>query len=391
MSITDKFTKRITIISERNDFKIKNWAFRLFERLDTVDWEYSKIIIIDRNRKFLLKLWKAIFEKLNVKLLYFISYHSQTNDANERTNQIVETTFRYLIHDFDDVSIWFQILLRFQVLANNAVSTFTEKTLNEIVYDFTFNKFLNPLFDIANLNHLSIRIEIKDVIFWANMNISITTTDVKRLSFKENDWALIKLHKKYNISSTLNITKKLTQQYVESNKIIQRIDRLTYKLNILNDWKINSMFPIAQFKSTFSFEFDLYDRSRSTNSFTVIINNDIEKLKFYKIDRLLNKIIIKREREQSMKYLVRWENYDSEWNRLYNVKNLENLDELIKEYEQMIKSVKWWLIKKYEQMIKLVKWKHLTSFLSVKKTVTILLLSILFHVYINMILLLSVY
>ena len=52
------------------------------------------------------------------------------------------------------------------------------------------------------------------------------------LFFKKKKMTLLKLHYKYDVSLTLNIFKKLTQQFVNSFKIIAKIDRLTYKLNI---------------------------------------------------------------------------------------------------------------------------------------------------------------
>lgn len=46
------------------------------------------------------------------------------------------------------------------------------------------------------------------------------------------NYALLRLHKNYNISSTVDIIKKLTQQFVDSFKLIERVDRLVYVLNL---------------------------------------------------------------------------------------------------------------------------------------------------------------
>ena len=338
MSVTDKFIKRVTMILGRKNFKVKDWAFRLLERLDTIDWGYLKVIITDRNRKFLSELWKAIFERLNVRLLYSTSYHPQTDEASERTNQTAEIALRYYIHGLEDVSIWPQILSRFQALTNNAVSSSTRKTLNEIAYGFTPNRPLDLLSDIPELKHSNNRIEAKDVISWANMKHK-HHYDRRHtpLFLNENDWALIKLHNEYNIPSTLEITKKLTQQYVESFKILQRIDRLAYKLDIPDDWKIHSMFSVAQLEPSPSPQKDPFNRPRPTNPPPVFVEGDTEKSKSYEIDRLLNKRVIKRGRDQSIEYLIRWKDYGSEWDRWYNIKNLEDVDDLIKEYEQAVR------------------------------------------------------
>lgn len=85
MSVTDKFTKRITLIPGRATYSAGEWAIRLLDRLDIADWGYPKVIISDRDRKFLSELWAAIFKKLGVSLLYSTAYHPQTDGASERT------------------------------------------------------------------------------------------------------------------------------------------------------------------------------------------------------------------------------------------------------------------------------------------------------------------
>lgn len=337
MFVTDKFIKRIILIFEKNTFKVLNWALSFFERFDITDWKYFKIIITDRNRKFLFELWKVIFNRLEIHLLYSTSYYSQTDDFNERTNQTTKVALKFYIHELKIFFDWSRVLSRFQTLINNAYFAATDKFSNEIVYEFTLNKSLNLLVSKTIVNHE--RIEIANAISWANMKYKYHY-DRKHTSMflKKEDWALIKLHKKYSISFTLKITKKLTQQFVESFEIIQRIDRLVYKLKISINWKIHFVFFIAQLKSSNSFDSNFYDRFKSTNFSFVFVESDTDQLKFYEIDRLLNKRTIKKEKKRSIEYLMRWKKYDSKWNRWYNIKNLEDADDLIKKYDQALKS-----------------------------------------------------
>lgn len=62
----------------------------LVDRLDIADWGIPKVIISDRDRKFLSDLWTAIFKRLGTLLLYSTAYHPQMDGASERTNQTVE-------------------------------------------------------------------------------------------------------------------------------------------------------------------------------------------------------------------------------------------------------------------------------------------------------------
>jgi hypothetical protein len=86
MFITCKFSKRIFIIFEKSNWKARDWDLALLTRLKMMNWDLSKAIISNRDSNFLTELWKIIFDKLDVKLLYSIAYHSQSNEQFERTN-----------------------------------------------------------------------------------------------------------------------------------------------------------------------------------------------------------------------------------------------------------------------------------------------------------------
>jgi len=51
-----------------------------------MDWGIPKVLLSDRDKKFLSELWTEMFEKLGVQLTYSTAYHPQTNGQFERTN-----------------------------------------------------------------------------------------------------------------------------------------------------------------------------------------------------------------------------------------------------------------------------------------------------------------
>ena len=339
LSVTNKFIKRIILISEKDTFKVKKWVIVLFERLEMTDWDIFKNIITNRNRKFLFELWSTIFAKLKIHLLYSTSYHSQTNEASERINQTTEIILRFYIHDLNNSVVWSQCFSTFQALINNFTFVATEKAFNEVAYDFISNTIINLLkTDIVDLlNLLKSRIEIRDAVSWINMNYK-KHYDRKHSSlfFKEDEWALLKLHQSYSISFFIEITKKLTQQFVDSFKILAKIERLTYRLNISDHWKVHSVFSVAQLKSTLSLDSDFFKRFRSDHSNSIFVEKDIDIAKSYELKRILNKRTIKREREQSIEYLIKWKDYDSKFDKWMNIKDFQNVKELIEEYESII-------------------------------------------------------
>ena len=120
---------------------------------------------------------------------------------------------------------------------NNSANT--DSFSNEIFYDFTSVQVIDLIkfidVDIFKLTlkkrRLITRQNVNDVIVFDQMNAKFHYDKKHESMFmKQENVALIKLHKNYNISST--ISKKYDQQCVESFTIIEKIDRLIYRLNI---------------------------------------------------------------------------------------------------------------------------------------------------------------
>ena len=62
MSVTCKFSKRITIILDIDTWNAAQWATALLKRLNFANWDFSKVIISNKDRKFFSKLWIFLFE-----------------------------------------------------------------------------------------------------------------------------------------------------------------------------------------------------------------------------------------------------------------------------------------------------------------------------------------
>ena len=117
--IIDKFSKRITIIFEKNIYTIMNWAEILLHKFDITNWNLSKIIISNRDKIFFANLWRTLFGKLNVKFFYFTVYHFQIDEQNERTNQILEIALRFFMITLNIFSKWSRLMKFIQRYINN--------------------------------------------------------------------------------------------------------------------------------------------------------------------------------------------------------------------------------------------------------------------------------
>jgi hypothetical protein len=100
-----------------------------------MNWELLKAIISDKDSKFLNELWKIIFDRLSVKLLYSTIYYLQSDEQLKRSNQIMKIALRFHLFCLNDSKKWFSCLSIIQSHMNNFIISL-DKTFNEIVYEF---------------------------------------------------------------------------------------------------------------------------------------------------------------------------------------------------------------------------------------------------------------
>lgn len=106
LTVTDKFWKKLTLIPGRETYRAKDWAVALLDHLIISDWGLPKVMISDRDPKFVAKFWRTWLQRLNVQLLTSMSYHPQTDGQSERTNQTVEIALRYHLATLPSPSHW---------------------------------------------------------------------------------------------------------------------------------------------------------------------------------------------------------------------------------------------------------------------------------------------
>ncbi|KAI1000712.1 hypothetical protein K3495_g7486 [Podosphaera aphanis] len=70
MTITDKFSKVITILPGKSNWSAEEWGTNLVSHLMLVLWGLPRAIISDRDRKFTSSIWRGIFSKLGVTMLF---------------------------------------------------------------------------------------------------------------------------------------------------------------------------------------------------------------------------------------------------------------------------------------------------------------------------------
>lgn len=79
MSVTDKFSKMVLVVEGRHIWIPKDWVTAFLDSVCT-KWEILKVIISDREPKFLSNFWQTMFKRLQCQQLMPRAYHLQMND-----------------------------------------------------------------------------------------------------------------------------------------------------------------------------------------------------------------------------------------------------------------------------------------------------------------------
>ena len=150
------------------------------------------------------------------------------------------------------------------------------------------------------------------------------------LFMKKDGYALIRLHHGYQIPANDVLGKKYGQQYVGPFKILEKIGRLAYRLDLPAHWRIHPVLSVAQLEPAPSGP-DPYQRPRPSHPDTVFVEGDTTRVKSYEIDSLINK---RETARRGPEYLVRWKGYGPEYDEWRNIPELGNAMDLVKDYEQ---------------------------------------------------------
>ena len=87
---------------------------------------------------------------------------------------------------------------------------------------------------------------------------------------------------------------------------------------------------------------DPFHRPRPEQPLSVFVEGDTDKHKSFEIDCLLNKRIVRKSKGLATEYFVRWTGYGPEWDRWYNIKDLDNAADLVWAYEEGLAQQERW-------------------------------------------------
>lgn len=296
---------------------------------------------------------------------------------SERSNQTAEIALRYYIATLEDLRLWPTVLGRLSASLNNSTKySSTARTPTQVMYGFRTREALDflridnpdeaapcdeasqPAISqpaVANASgaieaarspgypatrpatrapaaamdeYRPSHIDAKDAITLAAIKMK-EYYDAKHLPqfFDTGNLVNLRLHKGYRVPGITS--KKIGPQLVGPFKIVERIGRLAYRLELPENMLIHDVISIAYLEPATDPAMDPYQRRRLPAP-AVVVDGEEE----FEIEKLLQKRRIRRGRGWSTQYLVRWLGYGPEFDQWMPEHRLAHAPDLVQEFER---------------------------------------------------------
>ncbi|KAH6603966.1 hypothetical protein Trco_007412 [Trichoderma cornu-damae] len=332
MTTTCKWSRKSILIPGSTRYTAKQWAAVYLRALLLYDWGIPRIIISDRDGKFMSDFWQALFAALGTKLAVSTSYHPQTDGTSEKKNQTVEIAIRF--HTATSDVPWPEIIPALQFALNNAYSTPIGRTPNELTLGFKplgVTDLIKPdrrldqdaldtlrQLYIEDAKHLTEKAAIDAKHFYDRHH--------RPMEFKPGDKVYLRLHRGYNLPG--KPPRKWSQQRAGPFEILEKIGPLAYRLKLPSKWRIHDVISVAHLYPSPA-NTDPYNRQQPPPE-AIVVDGETH----WEVDKLVQQRLNKRGRHPQIEYLVRWKNCgpeDDQW--LKRRELLWTAEDLVRQFE----------------------------------------------------------
>ena len=285
-------------------------------------------IVSDRGSIFISQFTKDLYSLLGITGSPSTAFHPQTDGQTERMNQEIALYLRIFcnFHQND----WCQKLSICKFVWNNRIHSATKQTPFYLMFGFHPSTGLNPT--VSNVRSHGaelfkqeldkIREEAKSAMLYASQQAKHFYDRKRNPSIPYNPGDLV-----YVDSTFINSTrpsKKLSDKRYGPFKIIEKIGKSSYKLDIPRSWlsSVHNVFPEVILTPHQPPSFP--SQSLPPPPPPVIVDNDLE----WEVDSLLDV----RKRGRGLQYLVHWKGFPHEQDSWEPKSNLTNVPDLLQEF-----------------------------------------------------------
>ena len=266
-------------------------------------------IVSDRDPRFTSKVWTELMRLLGTRLDMSSAFHPQTDGLTERYNRVLEEYLRsYVSATFDDWDEWLS-------LAQFAVNNSKQESLKATPFFLNFGRHPRTPATLVSQSDVPGAEE-----FAASFNGAITKAKAALYAAqqRQKDNADGKRrHVEFSVGDevaldTRNLTlkttgpNKLLPKYVGPFKVIQKVGKVAYKLELPNTMKCHPVFHVSLLHK--------YNRDGRSQPHPPPVAVD-EEGAWYDIEAVLDHKRVRRGRLWVDRYLVKWAGFGPEHNQ----------------------------------------------------------------------------
>lgn len=212
-------------------------------------------IVSDRDRVFTSALWCELFTSAGTKLLYSTAYHPQTDGQSERVNQCLEMYLRCAVHDvpkqwrrwLPTAEFWYNSSFHSSIKCSPFKALYgVEPNLGALAL---WDDKTAPILDGEQWDWGVHTTRLPDHILRAQQRFK-KQADRNRTehSFEPGESVLLKLQPYAQSSVANRPCAKLAYKFFGPFKIVDKIGKMAYKLDLPADSRIHPVFHVSQLK-----------------------------------------------------------------------------------------------------------------------------------------------
>ena len=336
MTVTDRLTKQQCFIPGRKDWGAIDWATAFWYECVCNGWGIPRVIITDRDRRFLNVFWSEIFKRAGVRMIATAAYHPSADGQSERSNQSLEIMLRYFV-DAQQKG-WGSALKEVESNVNCMRSYATNEApflvstgrVPRMGLGVLAGDYGQPAAeDFAEVRRI-VQSDVQDALNMAAKTMQHYHDLNHQAPDFSSGWAMLKLEPTgYHLQSV--VKHKLGPQQVGPFRILETVGkRNAFRLDLPDNITIHPVISQIHLEPSQPPQTDPYGRDPLPPPPIRGADDEDE----WEIESILRK----RMRNRRPEYLIRWRGYGPEEDWWFDGEALrENADEMVEEYEATLR------------------------------------------------------
>lgn len=251
--VVDRFTRYAHFIPLKHPYTAKSVAQVIFDNVVKLHG-LPKSIVSDRDKVFASVFWQELFKLMGTRLMLSSAYHPQTDGQTERVNQCLEIYLRCVVGE--EPKSWKAWLAQAELWYNTSFHTALGCSPFYALYGHqpnlgTLSAEQQSSSSVSEtVEHLQTQRELLKEHLARALNRMKLMADKKRSDkeFMVGDMVLLKLQP-YAQSSVVNRPyPKLAFKYFGPYKMLARVGKAAYRLELPETSRIHPVFHVSQLK-----------------------------------------------------------------------------------------------------------------------------------------------